>query len=226
MSRGELTWRERTSELEMIASVWTCNVLEETTRSVLADPCISIDLVQEGGSSRVVLSGPGTEPCKELLASGYRCTAIRLRPGVVLRGFSAKNFINESLTLPTDADARFWLEGSRLQFPGYDTAEQLISQLQALGYVHYENSNEEDPRSQGMSSRSYARLTKKTTGLSPYKLHQLQRIHQAIRLLKQGAPAATVAVELDFVDQAHLTRAVKQFSGYTPKELRDLPQNP
>jgi|GEM_PF-2206397 len=37
MNKTELVWRERTSELDCIASVWTCNASEVTSRTVLAD---------------------------------------------------------------------------------------------------------------------------------------------------------------------------------------------
>jgi hypothetical protein len=219
-----LTWRERKSESKLVASVWSCNAIAPTERTVLADPCMSIALIEKDNHTEVVVSGPNTESRSEFLEPGYKCTAIRLQPGVLLQGFPAQT--DNSLTLPVDAESWFWFQGSRVQFPDFDNAELLVEQLHALGLLQYEASSKERLHSEGMSSKSYARLTKRTTGLSPYKLHQLQRIHQALRLLKQGVPAVTVAAELDFVDQAHLTRAVKQFLGHTPKELLDLPHNP
>ncbi len=226
MSRTELTWKERTSELESIASVWTCNVPEITSRVVLADPCISIILVKGANGSEVIVKGPGTKPCGEVLVPGYTLVAIRLQPGVLLKNFPAQQFLDKSLSLPADGGARFQFEGIQLQFPGFHSAEKLIEQMYDAGLISGETLDGQEFPRQGMSSKSYLRLVKRTTGLSPYKLHQLQRIHRALKLLKEGVSAATVAADLGFVDQAHLSRAAKQFLGHTPKELLGLPQKP
>lgn len=226
MSKTELVWRERTSELESIASVWTCNASEITSRTALADPCISIMFMQGTESAKIIIRGPETKPRNESLAPGYTWTAIRLQPGVQLKNFPVQQFIDRSMTLPADSDGRFHYEGTRLQFHSYDTAELLIEQMVALGLMSGKTIHSNESPRQGMSSRSYSRLVKRTTGLSPYKLLQLQRIHQALQLLQQGVPAATVATDLGFVDQAHLIRSAKQFLGHTPKELLDLPQKP
>ena len=227
MNEVKLTWRERTSESEFVASVWACSTPVATARTVLADPCISIGLVREGGSTKVILRGPETKPHSKLLAPGYTCMAIRLQPGVLLRGFPVQKFINSSLALPADTASRFWFEGTRLQFPDFDHAELLIDQLYNLGYLsHRASSSYNAQTAKILSPRSYARLVKRITGFSPYRLYQLQRMHQALRLLKQGTSAASVAAELNFVDQSHLTHASRQFLGHTPKQLLRLPQIP
>ena|ERR1041385_1390215 len=218
-------WQERSSKLAFVASVWTCSASVVITRPVLADPCISITYVRGGGFRRVILRGPETKPRDELVVPGFTRTTIRLHPGVLLRGFPAQKFINRSLMLPADVAGRFWLEGALLQFPDFDNAERLIDQLYNLGYLRHGISSSMNVQAvKGLSTRSYYRLIKRTSGLSPYQLHQLQRIHQALKLLKEGMPATKVAAELDFVDQSHLTHAAKQFLGYTPNQLLSIPQ--
>ena len=98
--------------------------------------------------------------------------------------------------------------------------------MYGLGHISGKVLDSQELAGQGMSSKSYSRFVKRNTGLSPYKLHQLQRMSEALRLLRQGMPAATVATELGFTDQAHLTRAAKQFLGHTPKELLQWPYKP
>ncbi len=226
MNKTELVWKERTSALEFIASVWTCNASEITSRTVLADPCTSIILVKSTDSSEILLRGPETKPRDEILMPGYTWTAIRLQPGVRLKNFSAEQFTDSFLTVPVGGNAQFQYEGVALPLPSFNNAEQLVEQMQALGLISGQVVDSKERPRQGLSSKSYSRLVKRTTGLSPYKLHQLQRIHEALQLLKQGAPATNVAADLGFVDQAHLTRAAKQFLGHTPKELLNLPQKP
>jgi AraC-like DNA-binding protein len=227
MNKAELQWLERASNSAFVASVWTCSAPAAATRTVLADPCISIALVSDGDNRHVVLRGPETKPRREHLAGGYTCLTIRLQPGVLLQGFPAQTFINSSHTLPVNTAGRFWYQGTHLQFPDFDNVELLVDQLYNLGYLRYEVSSDSYAQAAKVSStRSYSRLVKRTTGLSPYRLHQLQRIHQALRLLKGGMPATAVATELNFVDQSHLTHASKQFLGHTPKQLLYIPQIP
>lgn len=226
MSKTELIWRERTSKSSFIASVWTCNASEITPRTALADPCISVILVKSADSAEVIIRGPETKPRDETLVPGCTWTAIRLQPGVQLKNFPAQRFTDSFRVLPADSQGQFQFEGTWLQFPDFNNAEQLIEQMHDLGYISGKVLDGQEFPKQGMSSKSYSRFVKSSTGLSPYKLQQLRRIHKALYLLKQGMPAVTVASELGFADQAHLSRAAKQFLGHTPKELLDLPQNP
>jgi len=226
MHKTELVWRERTSGLDVIASVWTCNASTVTARTVLADPCISMIFIKGKDSAEVILRGPETKPRSEVLLPGHIWTAIRLQPGVQLRNFPVEQIADSFRTVSADSEGWFHFEGQQLQFPGFHNAEQLIIQMQKRGLIIGKAIDGTEGPKEGISSKSYSRLVKRTTGLSPHKLKQLQRIHEALQLLQQGAPATKVAAELGFVDQAHLTRAAKQFLGHTPRELLRVPQKP
>ena len=226
MDKTKLRWKERASELEVIDSVWTATASEITPRTVLADPCISIILVKSKVSAEVIVRGPETKPRGDILLPGYTWIGIRLRPGIRLKNFPTQQMINSFRTLPTNSRGQFEFERTLLQFPGFENVEQLIEQMYDLGYLSGEVLNSQKLSGQSMSPKSYSRFIKRNTGLSPYKLHQLQRMAEALRLLRQGMPAATVATELGFADQAHLIRAAKQFLGHTPKELLRWPHKP
>ncbi len=221
MKDAKLTWQERVSESKFVASVWRCDVLAATSRTVLADPCVSIDIIKSPLNTRAILRGPTTKPYRISLETGYTHTGIRLHPGVTMQDFSAQEFLDRSWELSVNNGERVGFKNTQLQLPDFDTAEDFIEQLHRMGYLSYEVSAKK-----AVSIRSHSRLVKRTTGLSPYRLLQVQRAHQALRLLKEGVPAATVAVELNFVDESHLTRVVKQFLGHTPKQLLYLPQTP
>ena len=221
MSDTKLTWQERVSTSEFIASVWTCHAFAASSHTVLADPCISVAVIKDDRGMRVVLKGPTAKPHDEHLPLGYTCTTIRLQPGVVLRNFTAETFIDRTLVLSNNEEISGLFGDTPLHLLSFDTAELFIEQLQRSGTISYGMLNDK-----AQSIRSYSRSVKRTTGFSPYRLQQLQRTHQALRLLKQGMSAAAVAAELDFVDESHLTRVVKQFLGHTPKQLLYLPQSP
>ncbi|HSX06807.1 MAG TPA: helix-turn-helix domain-containing protein [Candidatus Saccharimonadia bacterium] len=223
MSVPMFLWRERNPELESIASVWTIRAAVIMERIVPADPCTSIILVQSDTSAEVIIRGPETAPRSEILLPGYTWIGIRLRPGVQIKNFPAQQLTDSFQIVPADTNGHFQFEGSLLQFPSFSNAEQLITQMHDLGYVSGKGLNSKESPERVMSSKSYYRFVKRSTGLPPYKLHQLQRMSEALDLLREGMSAATVASELGFADQAHLTRAAKQFLGYTPKELLRWP---
>lgn len=153
--------------------------------------------------------------------------AIRLQPGVRLKGFSARKFINRSMSIWSNHTAQFWFNETYWQFPDFDNAEALIDQFFAAGYLQESPFNDKFKQiTSTLSPRAYSRLVKRTTGLSAYRLYQLNRMHRALRLLKDGQSATETAVELDFVDQAHFVHASKRLLGYTPKQLAHLPQLP
>lgn len=223
MKDTKLNWKERSSVLEAIDSVWTGAASEITPRTVLADPCTSIILIKSKASAEVVLRGPETKPRGDILLPGYTWIGIRLKPGIKLKNFPAQLMTDKFRTLPANSNGQFEFEGTCLQFPDFENAERLIKQMYDLGYLSGEVLDSQEPPRQNMSSKSYSRYIKRHTGLSPYKLYQLQRMAEALRLLRQGTPATDVASQLGFADQAHLIRAAKQFLGHTPKDLLQWP---
>lgn len=226
MNTTETGWRDRPSELELVASVWTCSPSKITPRTVLADPCTSIILVRSSERAKIVLRGPETKPRNEHYMPNTTWIGIRLHPGVKLKNFPVQQYINCSRSLPADSNDRFRFQGTLLQFPGFDNAEVLIERMCDLGLITGNPLSDQDSIKQEMTPKTYARFIKQNTGLSPYKLHQLQRMSKAFKLLQEGVSPAMVASELGFADQAHFHRAAKQFFGHTPKELLRWPLKP
>jgi AraC-like DNA-binding protein len=61
-----------------------------------------------------------------------------------------------------------------------------------------------------------ARVFRRATGLPPHAWLQQRRLEQARALLKNGCTPLTVAMQLGFADQSHLTRQFKQVYGVGP----------
>ncbi len=71
-----------------------------------------------------------------------------------------------------------------------------------------------------LSERALQRLTSRRLGLTPRWLIQRRRLHEACERLRSGqATIATVAAELGYADQPHLTRDVRAVTGMTPGQL-------
>ncbi len=72
-----------------------------------------------------------------------------------------------------------------------------------------------------ISERQFERRFTQTVGLSPHAYIRVKRFNEAIRLIKtrQFARLTDVAAALNFYDQSHLIRDIKEFSGITPRSL-------
>ncbi len=68
----------------------------------------------------------------------------------------------------------------------------------------------------GLSQFALLRAFRAATGLPPHAYLNQLRVRRARRLLDDGLPAAEVAAEIGFADQAHLTRHFKRVVGVPP----------
>jgi hypothetical protein len=141
---------------------------------------------------------------------------------VSLKNVHASGLVNDVISIPADDKAEFKFEGVLFKFPDFEHAEQIVEKLFAIGYLNFK----QPQNIQMQPRRTYSRQMRRYTGISPYKLRQLQRIHRALHLFKHGVTTADVVTELAFTDQAHFAHSSKQFLGYTPKRLKELLQNP
>ncbi|MEK1904656.1 MAG: AraC family transcriptional regulator [Pseudomonas sp.] len=65
-----------------------------------------------------------------------------------------------------------------------------------------------------------SRVFRRATGLPPHAWLKQRRLEQARALLKSGCMPLSVAMQLGFADQSHLTRQFKQAYGVGPGEYR------
>jgi AraC-like DNA-binding protein len=76
----------------------------------------------------------------------------------------------------------------------------------------------------GLSERGVQRLARRYIGLSPAALIRRRRLQEAAERIRNesGADLATLAVDLGYADQAHLTNEFTRVLGVTPAEYRRL----
>lgn len=71
-----------------------------------------------------------------------------------------------------------------------------------------------------LTERSLQRLTRRRLGLTPKWLIRRRRLHEAVgRLQRSEVDLATLAADLGYTDQAHLTRDFRMATGITPGQF-------
>ncbi|MDQ3124498.1 MAG: helix-turn-helix domain-containing protein, partial [Pseudomonadota bacterium] len=78
-------------------------------------------------------------------------------------------------------------------------------------------------RTLGLHPVRFARLFREAFAQSPTAARQNRRAAQAVdRLIRTRTPLAEIAAAEGFADQAHLSRAINQTTGWSPGRLRRL----
>ena len=76
-----------------------------------------------------------------------------------------------------------------------------------------------------LAPRTVRHRLQRATGFSPKQIQQMVRAQQAAVLLQQGVSILDTVYEAGYYDQPHLTRALRQWVGYTPAQLMHAPES-
>ncbi len=71
----------------------------------------------------------------------------------------------------------------------------------------------------GFSARTLERRFPEALGLTPKQYLRYLRFEHARRLFRAGRPAAEVAAEVGYADQAHLSHEFRRLAGLSPTAL-------
>jgi len=132
-----------------------------------------------------------------------------------------------ALARPIAGDHSFWFEGDRLEIPSFENAEGLISGLTRRSALVRDEIvagiADGDPRAS--SERSVQRHFQLSMGVTAKHFEQIRRARRAVDLLQRGVPVVSVASELGYSDQAHMTREWNALAGCSPRAwiARELP---
>lgn len=78
----------------------------------------------------------------------------------------------------------------------------------------------------GLSLHRFVTVFRCQVGIPPHQYICRTRVRQARRLLTQGIPAASVAIDTGFCDQSHLSRHFKRQCGVTPGRFTGARRKP
>ncbi len=187
----------------------------------IADGSPDIIIIKQRGESRIFFSGTRTKAAPIFYKEGMEFIGIRLAVGAFLPQLPPETML-DSTTLLSSATARsFWLHDTALPLPDFEDADVFIKRLERHGLITHDEmvkaTLQEQPSPESL--RSVQRRFLKTTGMTQAYIRKIERALHAANLLRQGVSIADTIYQAGYFDQAHLTKALKHMTGYTPSQL-------
>ncbi len=171
--------------------------------------------------SQVMVVGPLPTAGVVTWQEGGEILWIKFRLGTYMPHLPAKHFLNQETPLPSASDRAFWLQGAAWQFPKFDEVDTFVDRLVRQEILVRDPLVSAVLQEQPVSAaeRTIRHRFLQTTGLTQSQIRQIERAQQAAALLGSGVSILDTVFDLGYFDQAHLTRSLKRWIGYTPAEF-------
>ncbi len=208
---------------------------------IIITPDATIDLQWIGGTFRV--AGPDRDPQTETLSAGEVVIGFRFHPAAAAAwlGVPLVELVGQRLPLEDLWDKRARRLARRIRLE--DDLGGLLSSLEKA-VAEETTSNEPDAimrtsydlvergappdaplipwlmRALGMSERTLRRRFDENFGYGPKTLDRILRYQRYLQLSsRSNSPAAILASEAGYSDQAHLVRESRRLTGSTPRQI-------
>jgi AraC-like DNA-binding protein len=178
-------------------------------------------MVNFEGKVYPIVTGPLTTSGVVTFLDGAELLWIKFKLGTFMPHMPARNCLDAETILPIATSHSFWLKGSAWQWPDFDNVDTFVNRLvrdDVLVYDPLVNAALQDELPE-MSPRTVRHRFLQATGLTQSHIRQFRRAQQAMALLQHGVSILDTVHEAGYFDQSHLTRSLKQFTGYTPAQI-------
>lgn len=177
--------------------------------------------VREQGNVHPLVVGPWRSAGIAAWQAGGEILWVKFKLGVFMPHLSFDHLLDNELRLPEGAGPTFRLKSTSWELPSLENVETFVNRL-----IHDEILVH-DPlvgtvladEPYDLAPRTVRHRFQRATGLSPKQIQQVVRAQQAATLLQQGVSILDTVYEAGFYDQPHLTRALRQWVGYTPAQI-------
>jgi AraC-like DNA-binding protein len=214
-----IEFKARASDSPHVHQVACASASADSTLLVVPDGSWGLIVSRNERQTRVFLTGSTTRPLKVCLSAGEEILSVSFKASAYSPAFSAQTLLDSALPLPTATNRSIWWSGQqRIELPTFENADDFVAELlkrEQLA-VNAAVAAVLAGHAPAMSPRTLQRHFLKTTGMTHNYWQQIQRAQQAVSSLKRGKSLAQVAFESGYVDQAHMTRWLKQIVGRTP----------
>jgi AraC-like DNA-binding protein len=178
-------------------------------------------IVKHHGQTQALVVGALSKAGVASWGAGAEIMWIKFKLGTFLPPLPARSLLDSELTLPNGAGESFWLHGETWQFPDHENVDTFLARLVRAGALAHDPVVEAvlQGQPQQVSPRTVRHRFLQATGVTQNHIYQLGRATRAAALLRQGVSILDTVDEAGYFDQPHLTRALKQWIGYTPAQL-------
>lgn len=186
--------------------------------------------------------GQATIPTKNTCVASFKALGVLFYPHAIteLFGTSASELVNKIIHLNDFLDQRF--VDQVMESEGFDSQIQMISNflLKKLSLIKAEDKLVKHSLSKirsscgilqvkelcdfyHLSERQFERRFKNVVGVSPRHYIKVIRFQEGINRIRSGnyKRLSQIAHELEYADQSHFIRHIKELSGINPKAFRD-----
>jgi len=220
---------DRLSDSPFVERVWRCHSDRGGPFLAVASSHWEFVVSYVAGGTRFTFHGPETRAREVDCPADGEWLAIRFKAGVYMPQLPVSRLVNgNDVDLPPAFRGRVRVDGAAFEIPDFDHAEGFVERLVRRGLLVRDAavSAALAGDEHAVRTRTLQRRFLDATGMSHAALRQVARARQAVMLLREGLPPGEVAAELNYFDQAHLTRCLRQLIGITPAriagELRQL----
>jgi AraC-like DNA-binding protein len=182
--------------------------------------------VKEHGRTHSLVVGPLPTAGIASWGDGAEILWVKFKLGVFMPHLPVRNLLDSEQSLPEAASKSFWLKSAAWELPDFENVDTFVNRLVhdeilALDPVVDAMLQDQPP---DISSRTMRHHFLRATGLTRSRISQMKQAQQATALLQQGVSILDAVHEAGYFDQPHLTRALKQFIGYTPAQIAQANQ--
>ncbi|MBX3084462.1 MAG: AraC family transcriptional regulator [Anaerolineae bacterium] len=176
---------------------------------------------REHGRMHPILTGPLPTAGVVSWTEGAEILWIKFKLGTFMPHLPIRTLLDSEITLPNSASQSFYLNGSSWQFPTYENVDTFVDRLVREELVVRDPvvSAALQDELPDLSARTVRHRFLQSTGLTQTYIRQIERARHARDLLIQGKSILDAVDEAGYFDQPHMTRALKQWIGYTPAQI-------
>jgi hypothetical protein len=170
---------------------------------------------------RVTLSGPTLRP-ETILYNEIEAEyiGIQLSKGRYIHPENLQKEGNSYIVPWHDEHIR--LGSSTAEIPTYENVGQFVDEIIAKRVILEDaivSSHVQKTEGSTKPARTVQRHYQDALGLTPKNVQQIMRAQEAYALLSNGQPPTTVAYDLEYADQAHMSKSLTKFLGLNPSQI-------
>jgi hypothetical protein len=216
-------YEERPSRSRFVDIIWRTHDRTDGTYLAAADACWDMIFIRSAAGNRALLSGPSTRITPVQYRAGNRNVGIRFHRGSFLTHVPTTAMVDTTEALPMPTPESFLLADREWPMPTYETADDFITEIETLGLLSDDALVNAVLRGEPSSTsiRSTQRHVSQVTGLTMNRIRKIVRAREAAERLRHGASILDVTHDMGYADQAHLTRDLKDLTGYTPGRTKE-----